>query len=135
MVQVSRNRLALLYSPKRMVSPNFLRSLIFYITVYDIVRNYKERCCIHVNIQTVVTFLDIGTCTTCLRMYPLRIIHTLRKIQRRQGQYDTRTYNSGTTDWYCFFLLLAAVVVRLFAHDGGSCVFGLCCGVPLVLLQ
>jgi len=89
-----------------------------------IVRNYKERFGIHVNTQTVVTFLDIGT--TCLRMYPLRIIHTL---------YDTRTYDSGNTYWYCFFLLLAAVVVRLFAQDRDSCVLGLCCGVPLVLLQ
>ena len=85
MVQVSRNRLALLYSTKRMVSPNFLRSLIFYIMMYHIVRSYKERFGIHVNIQTVVTFLDIGTCTTCLRMYPLRIIHTLRRYNDSSG--------------------------------------------------
>ena len=55
------------------------RSVIFYIMMYHIVHNYKERFSIHVNIQTVVTFLDIGTCTTYLRMYPLRIIHTLRR--------------------------------------------------------
>ena len=48
-------------------SPNF-RSLIFYI-MYHFVRNYKERFGIHVNTQTVVTFFDIGTCTTCLRMH------------------------------------------------------------------
>ena len=95
MVQLSRNRLALLYSTKRMVSPNFLRSLIFYMMMDQIVRNYKERFGIHVKIQTVVTFLDIGTCTTCLRMYPLRIIHTLRRyfVQRQRRQHDTRTYN------------------------------------------
>ena len=31
---------------------------------------------IHINTQNVVTFLDIGTCTTSLCMYPLRIIQT-----------------------------------------------------------
>ena len=50
-----------------MISPNF-RSLIFYI-MYHFVRNYKDRFGIHVNTQAVVTFLNIGTCTTCLRMY------------------------------------------------------------------
>ena len=85
MVQVSRNRLALLYSTKRMVSPNFLRSLIFYFMMYHIVRNYKERFGIHVSIQTAVTFLDIDTCTTCLRIYPLRIIHTLRRYNESSG--------------------------------------------------
>ena len=53
----------LVYSTKRMISPNF-RSLIFYI-MYHFVRNYKDRFDIHVNTQTVLTFLDVGTCTTC----------------------------------------------------------------------
>ena len=59
------------------------------------------------------------------------------QIQRQQRQYDTRTYNGGTinTDRCYFFLLLAAVVVRLFAQDRDSCVLALCCGVPLALLQ
>ena len=70
MVQVSRNRLALLYlyATKRLVSPNFLRSLIFYVMMYHTVRNYKERFGIRIKIQTVVTFLDIGTCTRCLHV-------------------------------------------------------------------
>ena len=60
-------------------------SLIFYIMMYHTVRNYKERFGIHVNIQTVVTFVDIGTCTTCLRMYPSRIIHTVRRYNDSSG--------------------------------------------------
>ena len=39
-----------------MVSPNF-RSLIFYI-MYHLVRNYNEMFGIHVNTQTVVTFIS-----------------------------------------------------------------------------
>ena len=41
------------------------------------------------------------------------------QIQRQQLQYDARTYNGGTinTDRCYFFLLLAAVAVRWFAHD------------------
>ena len=85
MVQVSHNRLALLYSTKRMVSPNFLRSMIFYIMMYHFVRIYREKFGIHVNTQTVVTLLDIGMCTTCLRMYPLRTIHTLRRCKDSIG--------------------------------------------------
>ena len=50
-------------------------------------------------------------------MYLLRISHT----QRQQQQHGTRTYKSGTTDWYCFFLLLAAVVVHSFAQDRRVC--------------
>ena len=40
------------------------------------------------------------------------------QIQRQQRQFDTSTYN-GTinTDIFYFFLLLAAVAVRWFAHD------------------
>ena len=59
------------------------------------------------------------------------------QIQRQQRQNDTRTYNGGTidTDRCYFFLLLAAVVVRLFAQDRDSCVLALFCGVPPVLLQ
>ena len=58
------------------------------------------------------------------------------QIQRQQRQYDTRTYN-GTinTDIFYFFLLLAAVVVRLFAQDRDSGMLALCCGVPPVFLQ
>ena len=59
------------------------------------------------------------------------------QIQRQQRQYDIRTYPGGTinTDRCYFFLLLAAVFVRLFAQDGDSCVLALLCGVPLILLQ
>ena len=41
------------------------------------------------------------------------------QIHRQQQQYDTRTYNVGTTNTHrCyFFLLLAAVVIRLSAQD------------------
>ena len=42
-------------------------------------------------------------------------------MQRQHRQYYTRTYNSGTTDWYCFFRLFAAIVVRLFAQHRDSC--------------
>ena len=42
-------------------------------------------------------------------------------------------YNRGTTD--LFFLMVAAVIVRLFAQDTDSCVIALCCGVYLVVLQ
>ena len=73
-----------LHSTKRMGSPNVLRSLIFYI-MYHLVRNYKERFGIHVNTQTVVTFLDIGTCTTYLRVYRLRIVHTQRRHNDSSG--------------------------------------------------
>ena len=55
---------------------------------------------IHVNTTTVVTFLDIGTCTTCFTRgpwYQLRTIHTLR-TQRQERQHDSRTYNSGAKD-------------------------------------
>ena len=60
-----------------MISPN-LRSFTFYI-IFNFVQNYKERVVIYVNTQMVSIFLDIGPCTTCLRMYRLRIIHTLRR--------------------------------------------------------
>ena len=66
-----------------MVSPNFRRST-FYITYY-LIRNYKEMFGIYFETQTVVTFLDIGTCTTCLRMYGLYIIHTLRVYNDSSG--------------------------------------------------
>ena len=99
-----------------MVSPNF-RSLIFYI-MYHCVRHFKDRFGIHVNTQTVVTFLDIGSCTTCSRIYLLRIIHTLRRYNNSNGTMIlVHTRNSGTTSWCYFLLLLAAVVVRLFAPD------------------
>lgn len=38
--------------------------------------------------------------------------------------------HSGTTAWCYFLLLLAAVIVRLFAPDRDSCVLALCCGLP-----
>ena len=63
---------------------------------------YKDRFGIHINAQTVVIYLDIGACTTRLRMYLLRIMHTLRRYNNSSGrQYDTRTQNvnSGATDW------------------------------------
>ena len=66
-----------------MVSPNS-RSLIFHF-MYHFVWHDKDRFGIHVNIQKVVTFLDIGTCTTCLCMYLLRIIHTLRRYNDSSG--------------------------------------------------
>ena len=47
--------------------------------MYYLIRNYNEVFGIHVNTQTVVKFLDIGKCTTCVRMYRLRIIDTLRR--------------------------------------------------------
>ena len=58
-------------------SHSTFRILIFDV-MYHFVRHYKDKFGILVNTQTVVTFLDIGMCTTCLRMYLLRIIHTLR---------------------------------------------------------
>ena len=85
---------------------------------------------IHVNTQTVFTFLDVGTCTTCLRMYLLLIILTLSRYNDSSGSMILVQY-SGITEWYYFFLLLAAVVVRLFPQDRDSCVLALCCGVPL----
>ena len=44
---------------KRIVSPNF-RSLVFYI-ICNVDRHYKDRFGIHVNTQTVVTFLHNET--------------------------------------------------------------------------
>ena len=72
-----------LYSSKRVVSSIF-RSLTFYI-MYHLVRSYKETFGIHVYTQTVLTFLDVSTCTICLRMYLLRIIHTLSRYNDSSG--------------------------------------------------
>ena len=120
-----------LYSTKRMASPNF--SQLDFFIMYPVVRHYKDRFGIHVNTRTVVTFQILTrTCTTCLRMYLLRIrYHSYSSQIQRQQQYDTRTYNSGNTDWCYFLLLLAAVVVRLSAPDRDSCVLALCCGLPI----
>ena len=62
------------------------RILIFYI-VYHFVRHYKDKFGIHVNTQTVVTFPDIGTCTTCLSVHLLRtkVRHTLRLYNNSIG--------------------------------------------------
>ena len=102
-VMVMLLHLSGLYSTKRMVSPNF-RSLIFYI-MHHLARNYKEMFGIYVNTQTVVTFLDIGKCTTFLRMYRLRIIHTLRRYNDSSGSmilvHIIVVLQSGTTFSCC----------------------------------
>ena len=106
---VSRNRLSLLYSTKPIVSPNFLRRLMFYVMMYHIVRNYEEIYGIRVKIQTVFTFLAIDACTMCLRMYPLRIIHTLRRYNDSSGSMIP----VHTIKWhYGLVLLLCAASCR-----------------------
>ena len=107
-----------------------LRSLIFLH--HDVPHGpelvYKERFGIHVKIQTVVTFLHIGTCTTSLRMYVPVTYHTL--------------YNDSSGSmmlvhiikWY-YRLVLRPAACYVCLHMTDSCVLGLSCCVSLVLLQ
>ena len=73
--------------------------------MYHFVRHYEDRFGIHVNNQTVVTFLDIGTCTPCLRMCMLRIIHTLSRYNDSGGSimlvHVTVVLQIGATSCYC----------------------------------
>ena len=63
---------------------------------------------IHVNTQALVTFLDIGTCTTCLRMYRLRTIHTLRRYNDSSGSMIL----VHIILWYYRLVLLPAACCR-----------------------
>ena len=60
---------------------------------------------VYVNTLTVVTFLDNGTCTTCSRMYLLRIIHTLRRYNDSSGStirvHIIVVLQIGATSWCC----------------------------------